>query len=93
MANNLFVSYRAHAADQDTALLLRAMNSVGACIQVQESLWYINSQLDAVKAKEVILDNIDPKDTLLIIDASNNEFAMNRNLREQAESRIRHVWK
>ena len=92
MANNLFVSYRAHAADQDTTQLIRALNSLGACMQVQESFWYINSQFNSSKAKEVILDHIDPKDTLMIIDASNNEFEMNRNLREQVELRIRHVW-
>jgi hypothetical protein len=91
--NNLFVSYRAHAPEQDITQLIRAMNSVGTCMQVQEFFWYINSSLNVSKAKEVLLENIDPKDTLIVIDASNNEFDMNRCLREQAESRLRRIWR
>lgn len=92
MANNLFVSYRSDAAEQDFAPLVSAMESLGACIQVQSGFWYLNSEKNALKAKEVLRDAIQPTDTLIVIDALNNEFEMNRNLREQVESRIRHVW-
>jgi hypothetical protein len=92
MANNLFVSYRSETSDQKLAKLIRAMESLGACTLVQEGFWYINSDKNALEAKEVIRDSIDPSDTLVVIDTSNNEFEMNRNLREQVESRIRHVW-
>lgn len=92
MANNLFVSYRPSVPDRDLTPLTRAIASLGGNTQVQEFFWYINSDKSAETALEVIRDNIDPNDTLIVIDASNNEFEMNRNLRELVESRIRHVW-
>ena len=92
MANNLFVSYRSNTTRQDLAQFDRAIESLGACIQVQDLFWYINSDKTVLEAKEVIRAAIDRADSLIVIDASNNEFEMNRNLREQVESRIRHVW-
>jgi hypothetical protein len=92
MANNLFVSYRSNNTEQNHAQLVHALQSLGACIQVQEGFWYINSEKGALEVKEVIRDNIEASDTLIVIDALNNEFEMNRNLREQVGSRIEHLW-
>lgn len=92
MANNLFVSYRPSVPERDLTPLTRAIASLGGHTQVQELFWYINSDKNAEIALEVMRDAIDPSDTLIVIDASNNEFEMNRNLREQVESRIQHVW-
>lgn len=92
MANNLFVSYRPSVPDRDLTSLTRAIASLGGYTQVQELFWYIRSNKNAETALEVMRDNIDPSDTLIVIDASNNEFEMNRNLRDQVESRIRHIW-
>jgi geranylgeranyl pyrophosphate synthase len=92
MTNNLFVSYRSNNTEQNYAKLMQALKSLGACIQVQDGLWYINSEKRALEAKEVIRDNIETSDTLIVIDALNNEFEMNRNLREQVGSRIAHLW-
>lgn len=92
MANNLFVSYRPSVPDRDIALLIRAIASLGGYTQVQEFFWYVRSNKNAETALEVMRDNIDPSDTLIVIDSSNNEFEMNRNLRDVVESRIRHVW-
>jgi spore cortex formation protein SpoVR/YcgB (stage V sporulation) len=92
MANNLFVSYRPSVAERDLAPLIRAIASLGGYTQVQELFWYLNSNKNAETALEVMRDNIDPSDTLIVIDTANNEFEMNRNLREQVESRVRHLW-
>lgn len=92
MPNNLFVSYRPSVPDRDIAALTRAIASLGGYTQVQEFFWYVRSSKNAEIALEVMRDNIDPSDTLMVIDTSNNEFEMNRNLRDQVESRIRHVW-
>lgn len=92
MANNLFVSYRPSTPDRDLTPLTRAIASLGGNTQVQPLFWYINSEKKAEIALDVMRDAIDSSDTLIVIDTSNNEFEMNRNLREQVESRIRHVW-
>lgn len=92
MANNLFVSYRPSVPERDLAPLTRAIASLGGHTQVQEFFWYINSEKTVEIALDVMRDAIDPSDTIIVIDASNNDFEMNRNLREQVESRIRHVW-
>lgn len=92
MANNLFVSYRPGGSDRDLTALKRAIASLGGHTQVQEFFWYINSEKNVETVLEVMRDNIDPNDTLIVIDTSNNEFEMNRTLREEVESRIMHVW-
>lgn len=92
MANNLFVSYRPSTAERDLTALSRAIASLGGHTQIQELFWYINSDKNAEIALEVMRDAIDPSDTLIVIDTSNNKFEMNRSLREEVESRIRHVW-
>lgn len=92
MANNLFVSYRPSSTERDLAPLTRAIASLGGHTEVQKLFWYINSDKNVEIALEVLRNAIDPSDTLIVVDASNNEFEMNRLLREQVESRIRHVW-
>jgi hypothetical protein len=92
MANNLFVSYRPSNPDRDLTALKRAIASLGGHTQVQDLFWYINSAKDVEIALTVMRDEIEPSDTLIVIDASNNEYAMNRTLRDEVEKRLQHVW-
>ena len=92
MANNLLVSYRSGTAEQDLAKLKRSLESLGACVQLQEGFWYISSSKKALEAKEVLRDSINSDDTLMVIDVTHNDFEMNRMLREQVESRLQRMW-
>lgn len=70
MSRNLFVSYDLHKPDQDYEAVAKAIKSLGHWAKVQQSLWYVSSNLDAANAAEVVWRKMDDNDSLIVVDAT-----------------------
>lgn len=72
MANNLFVSYDLNAPGQNYEKLIEAIKTLGPWAKLQQSFWYVNSNLDAVAAGNFLKKFTDVNDYLIVVDATNN---------------------
>lgn len=91
MANNLFVSYDLHSPGQDYDKVADAIKSLGAWAKVQYSLWYVKSQLSASDASEKVWAVMDRNDSLIVIDATNNNASW-YNLSQEVSYFIKEHW-
>ncbi|NKQ09215.1 hypothetical protein [Pseudomonas sp. SST3] len=73
MANNLFISYDLNAAGKDYSKVISAIEALGNCVKVQKSFWYVNSSLSCEQAANRIWAAMDANDSLVVIDATNND--------------------
>ena len=72
MANNLFISYDLHTPGQDYEKITEAIKALGSWVKVQYSLYYVNSNLTASEASKKVWAVMDSNDSLIVIDATNN---------------------
>jgi hypothetical protein len=91
MANNLFVSYDLYNPGQNYEKVAAAIKSLGNSIKVQLSLWYVKSNYKAPEARDIVAKAIDKNDTLIVIDATNNQAAMS-NLKPEISKFIIDNW-
>ena len=86
--NNLFISYDLKNPGQDydrvitaikslgswaKARVITAIKSLGSWAKVQYSLWYVSSAYTANQAAEIVRRAQDANDSLIVIDATNND--------------------
>jgi hypothetical protein len=71
--NNLFISYDLKAPGQNYEQVITAIKGLGSWAKVQYSLWYVTSAYTAKQAAESVRRAQDANDTLIVIDASNND--------------------
>lgn len=88
---NLFISYDLNSPGQDYADLITAIKSLGNWAKVQKSLWYVNSSLTASQVRDRLVAHIDKNDSLIVVDASNNDAAW-YGLTEEVSDHIRQQW-
>ncbi|MFQ2400411.1 hypothetical protein [Aeromonas dhakensis] len=74
MANNLFISYDLYAPGQNYAAVIEEIKSLGPWASVHKSLWYVNSSLGHEDVAKRIWAKMDSNDSLLVINASTNNF-------------------
>ncbi|MDR6994145.1 hypothetical protein J2Y65_000779 [Aeromonas salmonicida] len=91
MANNLFISYDLHAPNQDYTSLIDEIKSLGDWASIQRSLWYVNSALSAEEAAKRLRAKMDSNDSLVVINAVNNE-AYWYNLSDEVAKHIQNFW-
>ena len=91
MANNLFISYDLNSPGQDYEILISEIKSLGNWAKVQKSFWYVNASLSAAQAKDKLIPYIDRNDSLVVVDASNNEAAW-YGLSDKAANYIKTQW-
>ncbi|MDF5663834.1 CRISPR-associated protein Cas2 [Vibrio parahaemolyticus] len=77
MANNLFISYDLYSPGQNYDDVIEEIKSLGSWAKVQKSFWYVNSTLSANQARERVWAKMDKNDSLIVIDATNNDAASN----------------
>ena len=73
--NNLIVSYDLIAPGQSYDKVAQAIKSLGAWAKVQYSLWYVKSSYTAGQAAETVRRAQDANDSLIVVDATNDNAA------------------
>ncbi|NNT93892.1 hypothetical protein [Stutzerimonas nitrititolerans] len=73
MANNLFVSYDLNTPGKDYSKVIDAIKALGSWAKVQKSFWYVNSSLNAEQAASRVWAAMDSNDSLIVIDATQND--------------------
>lgn len=92
MANNLFISYDLNSPGQDYDKVIEAIKSLGNWAKVQKSVWYVSTSYSAINARDFVWSKMDENDSLIVIDATNNDAAW-QNLSEKVSGFIKHNWK
>lgn len=90
--NNVFISYDLHSPGQDYGTLYEGIKSLGEWAHVQDSVWYVSTEYSATRVISYLAGFIDSNDSLIAIDASNNESQW-RNLTDEVASHIQRCWK
>lgn len=76
MANNLFISYDLNNPGQNYDTVIEKIKTLGNWAKVQYSLWYVNSNYSASDAAGIVWAVMDKNDSLIVIDATNNQASM-----------------
>lgn len=88
---NLFISYDLNSPGQDYTVIIGEIKSLGSWAKVQKSFWYVQSTLTAAQAKDRLTPHIDTNDSLIVVDASNNEAAW-YGLSDEVSEHIKAQW-
>ena len=91
MENNLFISYDLNSPGQDYEVIFNEIKSLGSWAKVQKSFWYVNSHLTAKEAFDRIRNKMDSNDSLIIVDASNNNASW-YGLSDKVSEHIKNKW-
>lgn len=89
--NNLFISYDLNNPGQNYERVIAAIKSLGSWAKVQYSLWYVSSSYSAKQAAEIVRRAQDTNDSLIVIDATNNDASW-YNLDPKVIEFIRQHW-
>jgi len=91
MANNLFISYDLNSPDQNYSAVIEEIKSLGNWAKVQKSFWYVNSSLAASQAVDRVWAKMDMNDSLIVVDATNNNAAW-QGLSAEVDNFIKDKW-
>jgi hypothetical protein len=91
VANNLIISYDLFNPGQNYEKVAAAIKGLGSWAKVQMSLWYVDSVYSASRAAEIVWAAMDPNDSLIAVDATNNEAAW-YNLKPEVSKHIKDHW-
>lgn len=75
MTNNLLISYDLSPLDKDYFNVAEAIKSLGGWARVHQSFWYVTSEHSAIDAAKMVWEVMTPKDSLCVVDATNNHVA------------------
>ncbi|WP_234179291.1 hypothetical protein [Sphingopyxis sp. NFH-91] len=91
MANNLHISYDLYQPGQNYDGVIAKIKELGSWAKVHKSFWYVNSPYTARQAVNHIWPAMDARDTIYVVDATNNNSAW-ENLPDNVASHIRDQW-
>src|SRR5687767_12019103 len=89
--NNLFVSYDLISPGQNYDRVVEAIKTLGSWAKVHYSYWYVKSRYDASEAANIVRRAQDTNDSLMVVDATNNNAAW-FNLKPEVEKHIKDHW-
>ena len=89
--NNLFISYDLKSPGQNYDRVITAIKGLGSWAKVQYSLWFVSSTYTAKQAAEIVRRAQDSNDTLIVIDATNNDAAW-YGLTTEVSEHVRPTW-
>lgn len=92
MSNNLFISYDLNSPGQNYQAVINAIKNLGPWAKLQKSLWYVKAALTATQALEKVLPSMDPNDSLVVVDATNNDAAW-INVVAEASKQVKDYWR
>lgn len=73
--NNLFISYDLKSPGQNYERVIAAIKTLGSWAKVQYSLFYVKSAYSASEAVDIVRRAQDANDSVIVIDATNNNAA------------------
>ena len=91
MANNLFISYDLYNPGQNYEKVAGAIKSLGNWAKVQKSFWYAKSNFSASEAAKKVWASMDSNDSLIVVDAKNNDASW-YNLSDEVAKYIQDHW-
>lgn len=91
MSNNLFISYDLHSPGQDYQNVIKVIKSLGNWAKIHKSFWYVNSNLTAQQAAEIVWNKMDSDDSLIVVNASTNQSHW-FNLSQEVSDYLRSKW-
>lgn len=74
-ANNLFVIYRLQGGAITERDMAAAVSRLGVAVPLLPGAWFLSTRLGGGEAAEELRRSMNADDLLLVVDASNNEFA------------------
>jgi hypothetical protein len=89
--NNLFISYDLITPGQNYESVTAAIKKLGAWAKVEYSFWYVKSAYTASKAAEIVRAAQDQNDSLIVVDASNNN-AVWYGLQPEVSKHLKEQW-
>jgi hypothetical protein len=91
MANNLHISYDLKDPDRNYAKIIAAIQQLGSWAKIHYSYWYVDSNLTAAQALNILMKVTDSDDSIYVVDATNNTAACN-NISIEASNFIKNRW-
>lgn len=89
----MLISYDLHSPGQDYERVAEAIKSLGSkCARIQYSLWYVKSTLTSKEAADRVWRYMDNNDSLIVIDASNDDAAW-CNINSEVSDFLRQQWR
>ena len=76
MAYNLVISFEIRNSLRQGALIAGAIEELGSAAKILGTTWYVRSELTASEAARRVGDVMDPADSLLVLNVSDNDAAM-----------------
>lgn len=89
--NNIFISYDLNSPGQNYEKLEQAIKTLGSCSKLQKSFWYVSSNLSAVEAEKRVWAVMDPNDSLVVVNVTNDDVVWN-NLSPEVGEHIQDRW-
>ncbi len=91
MANNIFVSYDLHQPGRNYHQVIERIKQLGLCAKPLESMWYVKTEMTAKQVRDYVWAGMDGNDSLLVVDATNNDAAW-QNIKPEAAQAMRDLW-
>lgn len=92
MTNNLVVSYDLYEPGKNYEKVSTAIKNLsGYWARVHLSLWYVRANISASEAAQQIWNSMDSSDSLIVIDATNNNTAW-YNLKPEVAEYLKKNW-
>ena len=89
--NNLLISYDLKKPGQDYRPVIETTKRLGDWAHIHGSFWYVRSNYSSSSARDIIVSSMTANDTVLVVDASNNDAAW-KGLSAEASSDIQGKW-
>lgn len=91
MGNILIISYDLSEPGRNYTNLIQEIKTLGLWAHTLDSVWYVKSSLSASEACDRLIRAIDQDDSLLVVDATNNNAAW-KNLKPEVAAFIKENW-
>ena len=91
MGNNLIISYDLSEPSRNYSDLIQEIKTLGLWAHALGSVWYVKSPLSASDACDRLIRVLDQDDSLLVVDATNNNAAW-KNLKPEVAAFIKENW-
>lgn len=90
--SNLLISCETKSPEQNNREVIQAIQSLGECVKISESFWYVRSAKSAADALIVVSKACDPNNIVCVVDATNEVIALDTTAPLEATGAIRHNW-
>lgn len=89
--NNLLISCETESPEQNEGVM-QAIRSLGNCVKINESFWYVRSAKSAADALTIVSKAYGSDNTVCVVDATNEVIALDTAASLEAMGIIRYNW-